>query len=101
MIAIKILEWRALPKNSLRGFVKIEMPSGMILSDVAVMVGERGSWASPPAKPMIGRDGAPLKDSAGKARYSPIVEFVSKDVRDRFSAAVIEALRAAHPDALS
>jgi hypothetical protein len=65
------------------------------------MSGERGAWASPPSKPMIGRDGAALTDAKGKARYSPIIEFTTREIRDRFSAAVIEALRVSHPEVLT
>ena len=41
-----------------------------------------------------------MKDATnGKVRYAPIIEFTSKEIRDRWSAAVIEAMRAAHPEA--
>jgi hypothetical protein len=48
---IKILDWRSMRKNSLLGFAKTEMPSGMVISDVTVLVGANGPWASPPSKP--------------------------------------------------
>lgn len=99
--SIKILDWRPLTKGALRGFAKIELPSGMLIADVTILSGNNGPWASPPSKPQVGRDGAVIKDAAGKARYTPIIEFASKDVRDRWSNAVIEALRAAHPGALA
>ncbi len=38
-------------KGSLLGFAKIELPSGMILSDVTILSGERGAWpARPPSQ---------------------------------------------------
>ena len=101
MSTISILDWRPLRKNSLLGFAKVELPSGMIISDVTILTGTNGPWASPPSKPQVGRDGAVLKDASGKVRYTPIIEFKDKQTRDRWSAAVIEAMRAAHPDALS
>ena len=101
MSGFLIRDWRPMRKNTLLGFAKVELPSGMILADVTVLVGERGPWASPPSKPMIGRDGTAIKDAAGKARYTPIVEFASKDIRERFSAGVVEAMRAAHPEAFT
>jgi hypothetical protein len=100
MNAMKILDWRPMRWNSLPGFVKIEMPSGLVIADVTVLGGERGAWASPPSKPMLGRDGIALKDQNGKIKYCPIIEFTSKEVRDRFSTGVIQALRREHPDAL-
>ena len=100
MTAFKIREWKPMPKGTLLGFAKVEMPSGMILADVTVLSGTRGPWASPPSKPMIARDGVVMKDDAGKIRYSPFVEFTTKEVRDKFSAGVIDALRASHPEAI-
>ncbi len=47
---------------------------------------------------MISRDGVVLKDAKGKIRYVPIIEFSSKDVRNKFSDAVIAAMRATHPE---
>lgn len=42
-----------------------------------------------------------MKDGKGKLRYSPIIEFASREIRDRWSSAVIEAMRATHPEALA
>ncbi len=85
-------------KGSLLGFAKVEMPSGMILHDVTILMGERGPWASPPSKPMIDKDGVAMRDaSTGKTRYSPLIEFSSKEIREKFSNAVIDGLRTAHP----
>ena len=100
MSPIQIREWRPLRKGSLVGFAKVELPSGMILNDVTILSGDRGAWASPPSKPMIDRDGIAMKDANGKLKYSPVVEFASKEVRERFSNAVVEALRVMHPEAL-
>lgn len=98
MSAIKVLDWRELHKGALLGFAKVQLPSGMILSDVTILAGSSGPWASPPSKPMIGRDGAVMKDDKGKVRYSPIIEFASKEIRDKWSGAVIDAMRAARPE---
>jgi DNA-binding cell septation regulator SpoVG len=99
--AVKILDWRPMQKGALRGFAKIALPSGMIISDVTVLTAERGPWVSPPSKPMVGRDGIALRDDGGKMKYSPIIEFTSRERRDQFSAAVLAALAALHPDALA
>ena len=85
MNAIRILDWRPLRKNSLLGFVKIETPSGLVINDVTVLTSERGLWASPSSKPMVDRNGSALKDANGKLRYVPVIEFVSKEVRNKFS----------------
>ncbi len=96
--AVTIRDWRPMRKNSLLGFARVELPSGMIIADVTILVGERGPWASPPSKPMMGKDGVALTDDKGKIRYSPVIEFASKEIRDRWSVGVIEAMRASHPE---
>ena len=48
---------------------------------------------------MINGDGVVMKDEAGKIRCSPFIEFKSKEIRNRWSFAVISALRAARPEA--
>ncbi len=86
------------PNVRLLGFARIELPSGLVLADVTVLMGDRGPWASAPSKPMIGKDGTATKDAAGKIKYVPVVEFTSKEVRQRFSDAVVAGLQAAHPE---
>lgn len=100
MNAVQIHDWNPLRKGSLLGFARIELPSGMILHDVTILNGDRGPWASPPSKPMINREGAVVTDGNGKTRYTPIIEFASKEIRQRFSDAVIDGLRASHPEAI-
>jgi hypothetical protein len=39
---IKIMNWRPLRKNSLCGSVKVQLPSGMIVSDITVLMGKQG-----------------------------------------------------------
>jgi len=90
-----------MPRNSLLGFAKVELPSGMIISDVTILTGANGPWASPPSKPQVSRDGTVMKDAGGKVRYAPIIEFKDKATRDRWSRSVIDALRASHPEVLS
>jgi hypothetical protein len=98
----QILDWRPLRKNALRGFARVGLPAGLILNDVAVLVSEGVTpWASPPARPMVDRGGVAIKDAGGRSRYSALVQFADRERRDRWSAAVVEALRHAHPDALA
>ncbi len=97
----RILDWREMRRGSLLGFARVEFPSGLIISDVTILQGEAGAWASPPSKPMIGRDGVVMKDSVGKVKYSPIIEFASKEIRNRWSDAVIAAMKVAHPEVFS
>lgn len=94
-------EFSARRANTLRGFAKGKLPSGIILHDVGIYVDSGRAWASPSSKPMLSRDGTVLKDAAGKIRYSPIISFETKELRDRFSSFVVEAVRLAFPDELA
>jgi hypothetical protein len=80
------------------GFAKVELPSGLVINDCPILTGERGPWASPPSKPLIDRDGKVMRDASGKPRYGQIIEFASRETRDRWSDGVIEALRASRPE---
>jgi hypothetical protein len=97
-----IEEFNAMRKNTLRGFARVLLSSGMIVHDVAIHAGSDGKlWASPPSKPMIDRNGCVMHNTEGKVRYVPVIGFMSKERRDQFSAVVVEAVRASHPEALS
>ena len=98
MTGIVIEDWTPVVRNTLRGFTRARMPSGVIFHDCAVHEKNGAWWVSPASKPIIGRDGAQIKDTAGKSIWSPVVSFASKELRDRFSVAVLDALRVAHPE---
>lgn len=99
--AIIIAEWTARISGTLRGFCTVQFPSGAIFHQCSVFEKDGRWWASPAGKPMAGRDGTLLKDEiTGKTRYSPVVSFADKTVRNRWSDQVIAALHAAHPELL-
>jgi hypothetical protein len=100
-VTVTIEEFRAVSRNTLRGFARVRLGGGMIMHDVGVHVSNGSAWASPPGKPMLDRSGAVMKDAAGKPQYSPLVTFIDKATRDRFSAAVVEAVKAQYPAALT
>jgi hypothetical protein len=79
-------------RNTLLGFAEINITDlGMTMRDVAIHTKNGSTWASPPSKPQI-KDGAVVKDDAGKIQYLAIIEFGSREARDKFSAAVISAV---------
>jgi len=94
-------DWRPLAKNTLRGFARVRLPEGILLHDVAVHVRDGKAWASPPGRPAIGRDGAHIRDAAGKPSFTPTITFTSRADADAFSAAIIDAVRARHPEVLA
>jgi hypothetical protein len=85
MIGIVIEEFKPIERNTLRGFARVRMPSGMVLHDVAIHAKDGPVWAAPASKPQVDRDGGALKDASGKVKCSPIISFTSRDVQDRWS----------------
>src|SRR5215813_2460591 len=67
---MKLIEWRPMPRNSLRGFATIELPSGLTISDISVHVSHDKAWASLPAKPQINSDGTARRGDDGKVLYA-------------------------------
>jgi hypothetical protein len=97
---MRLLSWKPITKGSLRGFATVELPIGLRLVDCGVFVGTKGAWAALPAKPQLDKENRQRLGADGKPSYSPVVEWRSRDLADRFSAAVVALVRAAHPDAL-
>ena len=99
--AFKLTDFTAITRWALRGFGTVETPSGLVFHDVAIFCSPNGEWsASPPAKPLMGSAG-PLRDKMGKVRYTPVISFASKQHRDRWSTAVISALKDERPELFS
>ena len=99
---IRIRSWRpiAKPGSTLLGFAEVQLPSGMIIADITVHSRDGKTWASPPSKMMVDRDGAIIRDGSGKAKYSPIITFTDTRTRSRWSEAVVAAVQCEHPEAL-
>jgi hypothetical protein len=101
-LTITCAEFRALRRNTLRGFATVEIAEmKLTIRDVAVHEKNESRWAQLPAKPQL-KDGALVKDPAtGKVAYTPVMDFASREVRDAFSAAVVRAVAARAPDAFT
>lgn len=97
---VSIIAWRALNRNTLRGFATIKLGASLKINDVTIHRHENGqTWASFPSKPVLMPDGTAKKGDNGKPMYIPILEWDSKAARDRFSESVIAALEKEHPGA--
>jgi hypothetical protein len=92
--------WRGVRKNTLQGFATIRIDElHMSVRDVAVHEKDGARWAAPPARPQLSKEGAAIRDEAGKVQYSPVLEFDGRQVRDAFSEAVIRAVLRHDPHA--
>jgi hypothetical protein len=96
--AFHVTNFRAIQAGALVGFADVALPSGMILHRCSIFAKDDRAWASPPSKPIIGRDGTAQRTSDAKVRYEPTVSFTDRWTAERWSTAVVEALRAEHPD---
>lgn len=96
VMPVVLLGWRPLAKGSLRGFAKVRLGRALVIHDIPVLHSSGRAWVSMPAKPLVDRDGQPMRDSKGKQRYSPLLEWAERDASDRFSAAVVEAITREH-----
>jgi hypothetical protein len=95
---ITISNWKSRESGTLRGFFTSHLPSGLTLHELMLHERDGRWWISFPSKPMLGADGAALRDERGKVRYSaPLIEFTSTQARSRFVEQVLEALRLAQP----
>jgi hypothetical protein len=97
---IIVTEFKPINAGAMRGFVDAHLPSGMILHRCSVFAKGDKVWAAPPSKQVIGRDGTVQRTADGKARYEATVSFTDRATQEKWSAAVIEALSLAYPDAL-
>ena len=92
-MAIEVLEWRAVPRNTLLGFAKIRVPEWRMTFDgVAVHEKDGRRWAQLPSRPVLDGDRELVKESDGKIKYAPVMEFDDREISNRFSAAVCKAV---------
>ena len=96
---IALIAWRPLVKGALRGFATVELPIGLKLIDCPVLVSNGKAWVSLPPKP-LDRDGTHKTGANSKPAYAAILEWRTRDLAERFSAAVVELVQCTHPGAL-
>jgi hypothetical protein len=97
--AYRVTDFHRLRRNTLRGFVTVEDPSGLVLKEVAIHERDRVWWASPPARPVL-VDGRHALDERGKGRWQSLIFFRSRTLQNKWSDAVVAAFREAFGDEL-
>ena len=99
--SMRLISFRAIDyAGALRGFCNIELPSGLKLIDVAVFSKNGATWAALPSKPILDSQHRHVVVN-GRRQFTPTAEWRSRDLADRWSAAVVALVRARHPDALA
>src|SRR4051812_20712850 len=94
---LRLISFKPLRKNSLIGFASVELPMGLKLFDSPVLTSNGKTRASLPSKPVLGADGKQV-EVYGKRQYASILEWRDRDLSDRFSQAVVDAVRAEYPE---
>jgi hypothetical protein len=97
---MRLISWKPLVKNSLRGFAEFGLRVACGLIDCPVLVSHGRAWVSLPSKPVLDQTGQQKRAINGKPVYVPVVQWRDRDLEARLSAAAIELIRVAHPGGL-
>jgi hypothetical protein len=93
--SLRLVDWQPRQVGALLGRATVEL-NGLIIDSIGIFERDGARWSQLPSEPVRGSDGAILKDDRGKARYRSALKWRSRDLQDRFSAAVIEAIERRH-----
>lgn len=77
-------DFRAYEKNTLKGYVSIETPSGLIVREITLHEKEGSRWLGMPSRAYTKADG-----SQG---YMPQVDFKDSQARSRFTREALKAI---------
>jgi hypothetical protein len=72
---------KSVSKGSLRGFFDLEMPSGLIVRGAMLFEKNGRRWVGFPSKEWTKQDGT--------KGYSPLLEFGSREISDKFQGAAL------------
>lgn len=90
---IRASNWRRVSRNTLQGFVRLHLPSGLVLNEVSVHRRGDKRWVGLPARALVERDSTVKRDpNTGKIVYQPIIEISSKARREAFQAQALAAV---------
>ena len=96
---MRLISFRPIGKNGIAGFAAVELGIGLRLFDLPVFsCGQSRPWAALTRKPQLDRERRQRFDANGKPAFEPVAEWRDRQTADHFPAALIELVRAAHPD---
>ena len=88
---LRLIDWKSGPSGALVGRAAVEI-AGLVINDVAIFQKDGARWAQLPSEPMRDRGGQVLKDGRGKTRYRSAIKWKTRELQERFSAALIAAM---------
>src|SRR2546423_8386592 len=93
---MQLLEWRRIDKGALVGRATVLLPIGLQITDIGIFTKDSQSWAQMPSEAMRDADGQLLKDDRGKTHYRSRLKWATRELQERFSAALIALIEAEH-----
>jgi DNA-binding cell septation regulator SpoVG len=81
----RVSNWRAHEKNTLRAFLTLTLPSGLILHNCSFHAKDQEQWIGLPTRQ--------YKTGEGTVAYAPLIEFASKEARQRFQSVALLAVK--------
>ena len=82
--SIEIAEWKPHTKNTLRGFLSVTLPSGMVIHNLTLHEKGDARWVGLPAREWT--------DNQGEKQYAKLIEFTTRAIADRFRDEILLAL---------
>jgi hypothetical protein len=81
---MSVSEWRPYVKNTLQGFFTLTLPSGLVIHGCTFHTKGDSRWVGLPAQKIVKEDAT--------SSYTPIIEFTTREAKDRFQAAALAAV---------
>jgi hypothetical protein len=101
---LRIISGKKVVKGTLHFVCKVGLPFGsgeLEIDGVMVFSSHGKSWANLPSKPVLDQNGVHMTAENGKKMYAPFLEWSPKELRGRFSAAVVDLVKELYPGALN
>jgi DNA-binding cell septation regulator SpoVG len=95
---VRVINCRRHRSGALCGYIDVEFPYGLVLTDLPVFAGPRGNWVGMPTRPQIDSQGRAKTDANGKIAYQPIGRWIEKKIADRFSSYIVFLIEQQFPD---
>ncbi len=86
------VDYRAQAQGTRKGFVDIEMPSGMKIRGCTWHESDGKEWVGLPGTPHLDRNKQPILNAAGKIQYTPVVELTTPKAREHWQMAALDAI---------